>query len=88
MQTSAAETLALKGLAFLANEGEALSRFLKLSGLNPRDLRARADDPLLLAAVLDFILGEDQLASAFAQGEGFDPKLIHEARRALPGGVS
>jgi hypothetical protein len=86
MERSAAETLALKGLAFLASEGDALTRFLTLSGLNPYDLRARAADPLLLAAVLDFILQDDRLALRFAEGEGFDPRLMHEARQALPGG--
>ena len=85
MQSSAAEILALKALAFLASESDALTGFLTLSGLEPHDLRTRAGDPQLLAAVLDFILQADELALRFAQGEGFDPKLIHEARRALPG---
>lgn len=85
MQSSDAETLALKVLAFLAGEDEALDRFLTLSGILPQDLRARVDDPLLLGAVLDFLLGDDALLTAFAQGEGIDPKVVHQARRALPG---
>ena len=85
MRSSEAETLALKVLAFLAGEDEALGRFLSLSGIRPEDLRARVDDPLLLAAVLDFLLGDDALLTAFAQGEGIDPKIVHLARRALPG---
>ena len=44
----------MKVLAFLAGEDEALGRFLTLSGIHPQDLRERVDDPLLLAAVLDF----------------------------------
>lgn len=75
----------MKVLAFLAGEDEALDRFLTLSGIHPQDLRARVDDPLLLAAVLDFLLGDDGLLTAFAQGEGLDPKVVHQARRALPG---
>ena len=85
MRSSDAETLALKVLAFLAGQDEALGRFLTLSGIHPQDLRERADDPLLLAAVLDFLLGDDELLTAFAQGEGIDPKVVHQARRALPG---
>jgi len=85
MQTSAAETLALKALAFLASDGQLLVRFMRLSGVNPEDLRERADDPLLLAAVIDFVLGDDKLLFAFAQDATLDPKLIREARRALPG---
>jgi hypothetical protein len=85
MDRSAAETLALKVLAFLAGESEALARFLALSGLPPEELRQRAGEPLLLAAVLDFVLGDDKLLLAFAEGEGVDAKLVHAARRALPG---
>jgi len=77
--------LALKVLAFLAGEDEALGRFLTLSGIHPQDLRERVGDPLLLAAVLDFLLGDDELLTAFARGEGIDPKVVHQARRALPG---
>jgi len=85
MQSSAAETLALNALVFLAGEEEALGRFLEVSGLYPQDLRERLDDPVLLAAVLDFVLGEDKLLLAFAQSEAVDPKVVHAARRALPG---
>ena len=88
MERSAAETLALKALVFLAGEDEALVRFLALSGLAPQQLRQRAGDPLLLAAVLDFVLGDDKLLFTFAQSEAVDPKLVHDARRALPGGVA
>ena len=85
MQSSAAETLALNALAFLAGDGENLGRFLEVSGLYPQDLRERLNDPALLAAVLDFVLGEDKLLLAFAQSEAVDIKLVHAARRALPG---
>jgi hypothetical protein len=85
MRRSEAETLALKVLAFLAGEDEALGRFLTLSGIRPQDLRERVDDPLLLAAVLDFLLGDDGLLTSFAEGEGIDPKAVYQARRALPG---
>jgi hypothetical protein len=85
MQRASAETLALKGLAFLAGDGETLERFLEISGLNPDGLRERVDDPLLLAAVLDFVLGDDKILLAFAEEEAVDPKVVHAARRALPG---
>jgi hypothetical protein len=85
MQRSQAETLALKVLGFLAQDGGALGGFLTLSGLSPADLRESADDPLLLAAVLDFLLADDRLLVAFSQDEGIDPRVIHAARRALPG---
>ena len=86
MQSADAETLALKTLAFLAADGDALLRFLGLSGLELADLRARATDPELLAAVLDFLLGDEPLLTRFAAGEELDVKTIRLARHALPGG--
>jgi hypothetical protein len=85
MQSSAAETLALKALAHIVNEGESLSRFLGSSGLEPSDLRDRVTDPELLAAVLDFVLSDDALTQSFAAAEGLQPMAVHLARRALPG---
>ena len=75
----------MKVLAFLAGEDDVLGRFLILSGIHPQDLRERADDPQLLAAVLDFLLGDDALLTGFAKSEGLDPKAVHQARRSLPG---
>ena len=48
----AAEAIALQGLAFLAEEPQRLQRFVTITGLDPAELRARADTPELLAAVL------------------------------------
>ena len=85
MRTADAETLALKTLGFLARDTDTLSRLLTLSGLELDDLRERAGDPELLAAVVDFLLSDDALPARFAEEEGLDPEEIHAARRALPG---
>ena len=85
MHCSAAETLALKGLGHLAADGEALMRFLRISGLEIADLRGRAEDPELLAAVLDFLLSDDKLCESFLTAEQIQPQELHAARRALPG---
>ena len=87
MQRSDAETLALKGLSWLAGDPETLVRFLEISGLVPNDLRGRAGDPELLAAVMDFLLADDALMSAFCVSEGIDAPLAHKARALLPGGM-
>ena len=87
MQPANAETLALKALTFLAADGDALVRFLTQSGLELDDLRANAGSSELLAAVLDFLLGDDALLTAFTQGEGIGAQTVHAARRALPGAV-
>jgi uncharacterized protein DUF3572 len=85
MHASQAETLALKGLAFLASDGETLLRLLTLTGLELDDLRTRAAEPELLAAVMDFLLSDDALLTRFSEDEDLDVKEIHAARRALPG---
>jgi hypothetical protein len=87
MQRSEAETLGLKGLTWLAGEPDALLRFLAVSGLELDDLKARAGDPELLAAILDFLLAEDALLMSFCNAEALDPKRIHQARALLPGGM-
>jgi len=85
MLFSAAETLALKALTRIAGDAGTLERFLSLSGLELADLRERAAEPELLAAVLDFLLGDDEFLRDFCAVEEIDTKLVHAARRALPG---
>jgi Protein of unknown function (DUF3572) len=85
MQPAAAETLALKALGHLAENGDALVRFLALSGLDLEDLRQRAADREMLAAVMDFLLSDDSLCAAFLEAEALPAQSLHAARRALPG---
>ncbi|MEY4879571.1 MAG: hypothetical protein RJB62_1040 [Pseudomonadota bacterium] len=86
MDVSAAEILALKALSWAAS-GEALPRFLGASGIEIDDLRDRAGDPELLAAMLDFLLTDDSLVTEFCAAEDISLRDIHDARRALPGAV-
>ena len=85
MNSVDAETLALKALAFLAQSPDDLERFVALSGVTAADLRARADDPEILAAVLDFVLATDERVTGFCEAAEIDPRDLHAARRALPG---
>jgi len=86
MTAEAAETLALQALAWLADGEERLGAFLAETGLAPDTLAARAADPRVLAAVLDFVLGEDSRVLAFAAAAGLAPGVVAAARAALPGG--
>jgi hypothetical protein len=81
----AAETLALKALAWLAAMPDDIDRFLNVTGVKAGELRARADEPEFLAGVMDFLLADDKRLTGFCDAEGLDPKDIHLARRALPG---
>jgi hypothetical protein len=85
MQRSAAETIALEALAYLAGDGDGLVRFLTISGLELDDLRARADNPELLAGIIDFLLSDEALCAGFLAAAELDSPTLHAARRALPG---
>src|ERR1700720_3974627 len=50
MTESAAETLALSGLAWLAGEPDEIGRFLRNSGLEVADLKTRAEDRGVMVA--------------------------------------
>lgn len=83
LDTDQAAALALRGLAWLARDAERLGRFLALTGLGPADLRARANDPAILAAVLDHLLGHEGDLLDFCAEEGVEAALPALARRAL-----
>jgi hypothetical protein len=82
---SGAETLGLKALAFLAGSPEALDRFLSLSGIDADSLRQRAGEPECLAAVLEFILSNEELLTQFCADEDIDPRAVHLAAGRLGG---
>ena len=86
MTETSAEIVALKALAFLMNSEPARDRFLAASGLDVVNLRDRADDPQLLAAVMDYLLSDDELLMGFCEQESLEPKTLHLVRHRLPGG--
>jgi len=79
------ETLALLALAHVVGDEALLPRFLALSGCASDELRERAQDPVLLGAVLDFLLAHEPDLIAFADAQNLPPPAIARARRALPG---
>jgi hypothetical protein len=81
-----AEITAISVLAWLASDGERLTRFLSLTGVEPSQVRAVAQDPGFLGAVLDHLLNDESLLQAFAADQGVDPAAISAARKRLPGG--
>ena len=87
MTRGQAEILALQALAWLAGQEDLLQVFLGSSGLSQGDLRARADDPEMMAAVLDFLLMDDAWIMGFCGDAGHRPEAALQARAALPGGA-
>jgi hypothetical protein len=83
MTLSTAETMGLKALGWLVNSPDDLGRFLNVSGAGTEELRDRASDPAFLGAVLDFLLADDSLMTAFCETESVDHKQVHLARHVL-----
>lgn len=83
----AAETLALKALAWLVGQDELLPVFLGASGASEDDLRARAQDPDFLGSVLDFLLMDDAWIMQFCDAAQVGYELPMQARAHLPGGA-
>lgn len=78
-----AEAFAARALGFLASEPDRFGRFLALSGLDPSTIREAARSPHFLPAVLDHLLGDDALVTAFADAEEVSPETVVRARAAL-----
>jgi hypothetical protein len=83
MTPEAAETLAVQALAFIAQDGERLGRFLAVTGIGPAQIRKAAGEPRFLAGVLDYVGGDEGLLLAFAQQAGIDPAWVTRALRVL-----
>ena len=85
-QRESAETLALQAVSWLATDVAILGDFLNVTGAELSSLVADLKKPSFLAAVLDFILTEDQLVLDFASAVGIRPEEVATARAFLPGG--
>ena len=85
MTPQVAETVALDGLAFLVADPDRLERFLRLTGLEGSALRARASDPDVLRAVLDFLLTDDSLVADFCREQDLEARDLHLSHRILGG---
>ncbi len=86
MRQDLAETIALRALAWLAEDDDMLRNFCGATGMSPGDLREAAHDPEFLAGVLDFLILDDAWVEAFAGAAGLSADAPIRARSALPGG--
>jgi hypothetical protein len=84
-QQAAAEQLAIQALAFLADDPQELGRFLALTGIEPNEIRAAAQEPGFLAGVLEYICAHEPLLLAFARDKDLEPSEIDRALEALSG---
>jgi adenine/guanine phosphoribosyltransferase-like PRPP-binding protein len=78
-----AGTLALGALAWALSDAARAQRLLDLTGLSPQDLRSRAGDAEVLAAVLGFLEAHEPDLIACAEATGTPPAALVAARHAL-----
>ena len=68
-----AESIGIAAFAYLAEDMRRLGRFLALTGVGPDELRAEAGSPRMLAAVLEYLLGEEAELLSFTANAGVAP---------------
>jgi hypothetical protein len=75
--------LALAALAATLSDERRAQRFLELTGIGTDELRSKASDPSLLAAVLRFLEAFEPDLLSVAEALGVPPATLVEARRQL-----
>jgi hypothetical protein len=78
--------LALAALAATLGDTRRAQRFIDLTGIGTDELRARAGDPALLAALIRFLEAHEPDLLAVSEELGVSPELLVEARRELERG--
>lgn len=78
-----ATALALAALGWTVSDAGRAHRLLDVTGLTPADLRARAGEPSVLAAVLGFLEAYEPDLVACAEAIGVQPAALVNARATL-----
>ncbi|MDQ2891725.1 MAG: DUF3572 domain-containing protein [Pseudomonadota bacterium] len=78
-----AEALGLRALGWTLAEPARAMRLLDVTGLCPADLRARASDPVVLVAALNFLEAYEPDLIACAASLGVPPQQLVRARATM-----
>jgi hypothetical protein len=78
-----AEALALSALATTLTDERRARRFLDLSGIDTDELRRRASEPALLAALIRFLEAHEPDLIDVAEAIAVSPQELVDARREL-----
>ena len=79
-------TLALAALAATLTDERRARRFLDLTGIGTDELRAKADDPALLSALIAFLEAHEPDLISVSEEVGVEPDRLAAARRELEPG--
>lgn len=69
----AAEAVAIQALTYIAGDPERLGQFLAVTGVGPAQIRTAAAHPDFLAGVLEYLISDEALLTAFAAEAGLRP---------------
>ncbi len=83
-----AHIIGLLALGHVVADADLAARFLALSGLDADSLRATADDPAMLAAVIDFLAGHEADLIACAAALALPPQALVAAGARLSDGAA
>ncbi|HEU5482839.1 MAG TPA: DUF3572 family protein [Sphingomicrobium sp.] len=83
MTPTDAQATALLALATAVSDERRARRFLDLTGIGTDELRVRAGDPALLAALLRFLEAHEPDLVAVAEAMDVGPEMLVAARREL-----
>ena len=83
--TNDPSALALRALAAVLGDQRLTDRFLSLSGIHPPDLRQRAGQPDLLAALIRFLEAHEPDLVAVAEAMDVKPDVLVATRMELEG---
>ncbi len=85
MNKDQAEAIALDALGYIIQDAALRGRFLDLTGVDPSDLRGRLSDSSFLAAIIEFLLGDEACLLEFCSATEIDPQLPARAHTVLVG---
>jgi hypothetical protein len=81
------ELIAIKALAFIAEDPKRLERFLTLTGLQADTIRTGAQQPGFLSGVLQQVIGWEPWLLEFAATAGLEPADVVRAAEQLADGT-
>ena len=79
------QALALTALAATLSDVRRARRFIELTGIGTDELRGRADDPALLAALIAFLEAHEPDLVSVAEEIGVEPAALAAIRHDLEG---
>ncbi|TNC74641.1 DUF3572 domain-containing protein [Rubellimicrobium roseum] len=85
MTPDRAETVALQALAWIAADEELLPQLAGATGMSLGDAKDRAQDPVFLAGILEFLCMEDRWIRRFCDDNDLPYDLPMKALMSLPG---